>query len=202
MNDTYRTISEPAEVVLFKDRNSKFFGYAFPVENENKVKSYLENLKKEHHSAKHWCYAYQIGTSEIMYRANDDGEPNNSAGMPIYGQILSYELTNILIVVVRYFGGTKLGVSGLINAYKTTAQLTLENALIEEKTINAILEVNFEYAHMNTVMRLIKEHQLNIVKQDFKLTCKLQFEVRLSEIDKIFSVFKAHHELRVSQIND
>lgn len=202
MNDTYKTIIKPTEAVLFKDKNSKFFGYAFPVEDEDIVKLHLENLKKEHHSARHWCYAYQIGTFEIKYRVNDDGEPNNSAGIPIYGQIQSFELTNVLIVVVRYFGGAKLGVSGLINAYKTTAQLALENALIEEKTVNVIMEVHFEYAHMNTVMRIVKEHQLNITKQDFKLDCRLQFEVRLSESDMILNVFKAYHELKVIQIND
>lgn len=202
MNDTYKTIIKPTEAVLFKDKNSKFFGYAFPVEDEYIVKLHIENLKKEHHSARHWCYAYQIGTFEIKYRVNDDGEPNNSAGIPIYGQIQSFELTNVLIVVVRYFGGAKLGVSGLINAYKTTAQLALENALIEEKTVNVIMEVHFEYAHMNTVMRIVKEHQLNITKQDFKLDCRLQFEVRLSESDMILNVFKAYHELKVIQIND
>ncbi len=202
MKDTYKTIIKPTEAVLFKDKNSKFFGYAFPVEDEYIVKLHIENLKKEHHSARHWCYAYQIGTFEIKYRVNDDGEPNNSAGIPIYGQIQSFELTNVLIVVVRYFGGAKLGVSGLINAYKTTAQLALENALIEEKTVNVIMEVHFEYAHMNTVMRIVKEHQLNITKQDFKLDCRLQFEVRLSESDMILNVFKAYHELKVIQIND
>lgn len=202
MNDTYKTIIKPTEAVLFKDKNSKFFGYAFPVEDEYIVKLHIENLKKEHLSARHWCYAYQIGTFEIKYRVNDDGEPNNSAGIPIYGQIQSFELTNVLIVVVRYFGGAKLGVSGLINAYKTTAQLALENALIKEKTVNVIMEVHFEYAHMNTVMRIVKEHQLNITKQDFKLDCRLQFEVRLSESDMILNVFKAYHELKVIQIND
>lgn len=202
MNDTYKTIIKATEAVLFKDKNSKFFGYAFPVQDEDTVKLHIENLKKEHHAARHWCYAYQIGTSEIKYRANDDGEPNNSAGMPIYGQIQSFELTNILIVVVRYFGGTKLGVSGLINAYKTTAQLTLENAVIEDKTINVRFEVHFEYINMNTVMRIVKEHQLNIIKQDFKQDCKLQFEVRKSESDKVLSIFKAHHELKIAQIID
>tara|TARA_R110002074_G_scaffold193447_1_gene359291 strand:- start:347 stop:733 length:387 start_codon:yes stop_codon:yes gene_type:complete len=125
-NDRYKTILKPSEETLFKDRNSKFFGYAFPVLDEDDVKDCLEELKKKHHTARHFCYAYQIGIEDIKYRANDDGEPNNSAGMPIYGQIQSFDVTNILIVSVRYFGGTKLGVGGLINAYKTSAQLTLE----------------------------------------------------------------------------
>ena len=136
INDTYNTITKPSQDVLFKDKNSKFFGYAFPVKSEEEIKSYLEALKKQHHSARHWCYAYQLGTETTNYRANDDGEPNNSAGMPIYGQIQSFNLTNVLVVVVRYFGGVKLGVGGLINAYKTTAQLALESSNIIEKTIN------------------------------------------------------------------
>ena len=121
---------------IFKDRNSKFLGFAFPVNNEEQVKQHLEDLKKEHYAARHWCYAYQIGIENIHYRANDDGEPNNSAGMPIYGQIQSFEVTNILIIVVRYYGGVKLGVGGLINAYRTGAQLALEASKIIEKTIN------------------------------------------------------------------
>ncbi len=134
--DIYRTISKPSEKVLFKDKNSKFFGYAFPIKTETGVKNRLEVLKKEHHAARHWCYAYQVGTETVNFRTNDDGEPNNSAGQPIYGQIQSFEVTNILIVVVRYYGGIKLGVGGLINAYKTTAQMALEASTIIEKTIN------------------------------------------------------------------
>lgn len=132
-NDTYKTINLPSEEVLFKEKNSKFFGYAYPVTTEEEIKEIIEQLRKVHFSARHWCYAYQIGTEKIQYRANDDGEPNNSAGMPIYGQIQSFEVTNILIVVVRYFGGVKLGVGGLISAYKTAAQMALENAIIIEK---------------------------------------------------------------------
>ena len=134
--DTYKTIAVASEEVLFKEKNSKFFGYAFPVTSEEEVKKILEHLRKEHFSARHWCYAYQIGTEKIQYRANDDGEPNNSAGMPIYGQIQSFEVTNILVVVVRYFGGIKLGVGGLISAYKNTAQMALENSEIVERTID------------------------------------------------------------------
>ena len=123
MDDTFKTILKPSKEVLFKDKNSKFFGYVFPVLNEDDVKNNLEALKKQHHAARHWCYAYQLGTEFVKYRANDDGEPSNSAGMPIYGQIQSFDVTNVLIVVVRYFGGVKLGVGGLINAYRTTAKI-------------------------------------------------------------------------------
>ena len=131
--DTYKTIEFPSEEILFKEKGSKFFGYAFPVTTEEAIKEHLEILKKQHHTARHWCYAWQLGKSYELYRANDDGEPSNSAGMPIYGQLQSFELTNILLVVVRYFGGTKLGVGGLIQAYKTTAQWALEASEIIEK---------------------------------------------------------------------
>ena len=155
-SDSYKTITKPSDEVLFKDKNSKFFGYAFPVTTEDEVKIHLENLKKQHHQARHWCYAYQLGTETITYRANDDGEPNNSAGMPIYGQIQSFEVTNILLVVVRYFGGVKLGVGGLINAYKTGAQFALEASHIIIRTINIDFLITFDYKNMNKVMRVIK----------------------------------------------
>ena len=125
MKDTYNTISTHSAPTLYKDKNSKFYGFAFYVEQEADVKQHLDALKKDHHAARHWCYAYQIGTSTLQFRVNDDGEPSNSAGIPIYGQIQAFDVTNILLVVVRYFGGIKLGVGGLIKAYRTTAQLTL-----------------------------------------------------------------------------
>ena len=149
LKDTYKTLSQPSEEILFKEKNSKFFGYAFPINNEDEVKEALELLKKQHNSARHFCYAYQLGTESITYRVNDDGEPNNSAGMPIYGQIQSFDLTNTLIVIVRYFGGVKLGVGGLISAYKTAAQMTLENSEIIEKTIDVHFIIAFEYKDMN-----------------------------------------------------
>ena len=127
IKDTYRTILQPSDEVLFKEKNSKFYGISFPIKNEAEVKQHLENLKKQHHAARHWCYAYQLGTDDIKYRANDDGEPSNSGGMPIYGQIQSFDVTNILVVVIRYFGGVKLGVGGLINAYRTAAQMDLDS---------------------------------------------------------------------------
>jgi uncharacterized YigZ family protein len=155
-NDTYQTIAFESEEVLFKEKGSKFFGYAFPIINEDEVKPIIENLKKQHPHAVHYCYAYQLGTSpKISYRANDDGEPNNTAGAPIYGQIQSFGLTNVLVVVVRIFGGIKLGVSGLIAAYKTTAQMTLEICEIVEKTIDVHFLISFDYKNMNKVMRVI-----------------------------------------------
>ena len=136
MDDLYKTITTPSKETLFKDRNSKFYGYAFPVTEEASVKDFLKFLRKKHHTARHFCYAWQLGTESVRFRANDDGEPSNSAGMPIYGQIQSFDVTNILVVSVRYFGGTKLGVGGLISAYRASARLTLESSAIEEKTID------------------------------------------------------------------
>jgi uncharacterized YigZ family protein len=187
--DSYKTITKASEETLFKDRNSKFFGYAFPVLHEDDVKESIDLLKKKHHAARHFCYAYQIGVEQIKFRANDDGEPNNSAGMPIYGQIQSFEVTNILIVSVRYFGGTKLGVGGLINAYKTSAQISLEASEIIEKTIDIFFELNFQYDLMNKVMRIVKEKNLTIVSQKLELDCKYVISIRKKEAQVIFEIF-------------
>lgn len=201
INDTYNTITKPSQEVLFKDKNSKFYGYALPIKSEVEIKSYLEALKKQHHSARHFCYAYQLGTETINYRANDDGEPNNSAGMPIYGQIQSFNLTNVLVVVVRYFGGVKLGVGGLINAYKTTAQLALESSNIIEKTINIDYQILFEYKNMNKVMRIIKEKQLLITNQKLELDCQLIISVRKKEAQLVFEIFHNLFEVKIKEIN-
>jgi uncharacterized YigZ family protein len=198
--DTYKTIEKPSEEILFKDKNSKFFGYTFPVLNEDDVKKYLSELKKTHHAARHWCYAYQIGTETITFRVNDDGEPNNSAGMPIYGQIQSFEVTNILIVVVRYFGGIKLGVGGLINAYKTAAQLALENSFIVEKTININYLITFDYKNMNKVMRIIKEKNLDIINQNLELNCQMTISVRKKDSNLVFEIFKNAFEVSIKVI--
>ena len=200
--DTYKTITNASEEVLFKDRNSKFFGYAFPVSNEDQIKDQLEELKKKHHSARHWCYAWQLGKEEFHYRANDDGEPSNSAGMPIYGQIQSFEVTNILIVVVRYFGGVKLGVGGLINAYRTAAQLALEVADIEERTIDFKYEISFDYPEMNKVMRVVKENNLEVVNQKLELDCKLYILVRKGEAESVFEKFNAIYKVGIEKLRN
>ena len=199
-NDLYKTIDFPSEEVLLKEKNSKFFGYAFPVTSEEDVKENLERLRKEHFSARHWCYAYQIGTEKIQYRANDDGEPNNSAGMPIYGQIQSFEVTNILVVVVRYFGGVKLGVGGLISAYKTAAQMALENATIVEKTINKHFIISFGYAHMNKVMRIIKEKNLQIVSQKMEMDCEIEISIRKKNVQNLLDTFESLYEIKLTEI--
>lgn len=202
LKDTFNTILKPSEEVLFKDKNSKFFGYAFPVKNEDAVKFLLNTLKKQHHAARHWCYAYQIGTETIKFRANDDGEPSNSAGQPIYGQIQSFKLTNILIVVVRYFGGVKLGVGGLINAYKTTAQFALEASKIIKKTIDTEFLITFDYKNMNKVMRIIKEKQIKIINQKLELSCELQISVRKNDAQLIFDLFNQLFEIKIKNLND
>jgi len=192
--DTYRTIDKPSPEVIFKDRGSKFLGYAFPLRHEGQVKEYVEILKKTHHKARHWCYAWQLGVDTVQFRANDDGEPNNSAGQPIYGQILSKNLTNILIVVVRYFGGTKLGVGGLVHAYKTTAQLALEASDIITKTIDIHCKLIFEYQDMNKVMRILKENTIAIVNKKMEMHCEYEIAIRKKDAKKVKMAFA---ELRV-----
>lgn len=192
MNDTFKTIDLPVKEVIFKEKSSKFLGYAFPVKTEDEIKQYLEMVKKEHYSARHWCYAWQLGYGMSQhYRANDDGEPNNSAGIPIYGQIQSFDLTDVLVIVVRYFGGIKLGVGGLVQAYKTSAQLTLQEAKIVEKIITQRLVISFDYKDMNKVMRVVKEHNLQIINQKMEMNCELFIEVRESEVKQVTSIFQA-----------
>lgn len=197
--DTYKTILTSPEPVLFKEKNSKFFGYVFPVLNEDEVKFHIEELKKEHHSARHWCYAYQFGTEKISYRANDDGEPNNSAGMPIYGQIQSFEVTNVLVVVVRYFGGVKLGVGGLISAYKTAAQMVLGTADIIEKTIDIHYIIKFDYINMNKVMRIIKEKNIDIINQKMEMSCEIEIAIRKNNAQNIYESFQSIYEIDISE---
>ena len=188
--DTYKTIASPTEEILFKEKNSKFFGYAFPISEEAEIKPILETLRKKFPDAGHFCYAYQIGSTDISYRANDDGEPSNSAGMPIYGQIQSKGLTNIIIVVIRYFGGTKLGVGGLISAYRTTAQMSLEQAEIIEKTIDIHLVITFDYQNINKVMRLIKEKNLTIVSQSMEMACEIEVTTRKGNLPEVQASFE------------
>lgn len=197
--DTYKTIEIPSEEALYKEKNSKFFGYCFPVQSEEEVKSILEKIKKQHFAARHWCYAFQIGTEQIHYRANDDGEPSGTAGLPIYGQIQSFDVTNILVVVVRYFGGIKLGVGGLVTAYKETAKMALENASIIEKTIDVHYLVRFGYKDMNRIMRIIKEKNLSIIGQKLELDCQIEIAVRKKDAQMVFDTFQAMYEVDISE---
>lgn len=194
--DTYLTISKPSEG-MFKDRGSKFIGYAYPVTTEAEIKQHIELLRKEHFSARHHCYAFRLGPDKSAWRANDDGEPSNSAGKPILGQIQSKDLTNILIVVVRYFGGTLLGVNGLINAYRAAAAEALAHADIIEKQVQDMYEVSFTYENMNSVMKIIKDEGLDILSQDFGLACKLEFSVRKSKADKVVEQFMKTDGLKI-----
>ncbi len=195
MLDTFKTISNPSEEILFKEKNSKFYGYAFPLLSDDEVKPIIDLLRKKHPYAGHFCYAFQIGTDKIQFRTNDDGEPNNSAGSPIYGQILSFGLTNILVIVVRIFGGTKLGVGGLISAYKTGAQMAIEGSNVVEKTINVHYRVSFDYKHMNKVMRVIKEQNLEIISQKLENFCEIEIATRKKNAEKIVRIFEGLFEV-------
>jgi len=198
-HDIYLTIKKNSEPTIFKDRKSKFIAYAFPVQNTEDVKSYIQQLKKTHHNARHWCYAYRLGIEKITERANDDGEPSNSAGTPILNQIKAKNLTNILVVVVRYFGGIKLGVGGLINAYKTATQLVLEQTKTIEKIRTRELEVIFSYNDINKVMRIIKENQLKIIKQNLLEKGHIIVKIRLDDYEKIKSIFEKNHNLIIKK---
>ncbi len=195
--DTYKTFKFSTEAILFKEKNSKFFGYGFPIQSEDEVKPLIDILRKQHFGAGHFCYAYQIGTEKIQFRANDDGEPSNTAGMPIYGQIQSFEITNVLIVVVRFFGGTKLGVGGLISAYKKSAQLVIENASIIEKIINIHYLISFDYKNMNKVMRIIKEKNLEIIAQKMELSCEIEIAIRKKNAEIVFDIFDNLFEIKI-----
>ncbi|WP_057938683.1 IMPACT family protein [Algoriphagus resistens] len=175
--DTFFTVSRSSEG-LFKDRGSKFFYFSFPVKNEEEIKIHLTELRKKYFDARHHCYAWMLGKDGDQFRANDDGEPNHSAGDPILGQIRSTNLTNILIVVVRYFGGTKLGISGLINAYKTSAALAIEENILVQDHVKTSVNIRFPYPMLNDVMKLIKLHELTISAQEMMLDCKMQLEFR------------------------
>ncbi|MEI6679085.1 MAG: YigZ family protein [Mariniphaga sp.] len=176
-SDTYKTIELTAEG-LYKEKGSKFIAYAFPVSNELQIKEIVAKLKKEHHSARHHCFAWRLGSDHQVFRINDDGEPSGTAGRPIFGQIQHHGLTNILVVVVRYFGGILLGTSGLINAYKQAASNVLGNAAVVEKIIETSIEVNFDYLAMNEFMMVLKEFQLEMKESHFDLTCRAKVIVR------------------------
>ncbi|TMU56828.1 IMPACT family protein [Flagellimonas algicola] len=199
--DSYRTLDGPAPEILYKDRKSKFFGYAFPIATESEVKPIVETLRKKYPTANHVCYAWQLGTNQLTYRANDDGEPNNSAGMPIYGQIQSFEVTNVLVAVVRIFGGTKLGVGGLIQAYRTAAQMTLENATIIEKIVKQHFQLKFDYPYMDVVMRTIKQKNLEIKSQKMEMDCALVVAVRKKEAEDVLGTFQQLHQIKVKKLD-
>jgi uncharacterized YigZ family protein len=189
MEDIYQTIEQESQG-YFKDKGSKFYAFAFPVKSENEVKEILFRLRKEHYSARHHCYAWRLGTEEITFRANDDGEPSSTAGKPILGQLQSFNVTNILIVVVRYFGGTLLGVSGLINAYRNAAADALGNAEIKQRIIEREVILDFTYNELADVMNIIKQENLTVIQTRFEEKCNLIFSVRKSDYEKVMKIFK------------
>lgn len=199
MEDLYKTIESPSEG-LFKDKGSKFIAFAYPVFSEEEIKEHLLRIKKEHFSARHHCYAWRLGANKEHFRANDDGEPSSSAGKPILGQIQSFDLSNILIVVVRYFGGTLLGVSGLINAYRAAAKDAIENANIIEKTVEDTFTIIFGYETMNDVMKIFKDEQLPQLETVFDMQCSIKTSIRLSDSKRILDMFGKIEGLVVSEM--
>jgi uncharacterized YigZ family protein len=188
-SDSYNSIKKPVEG-SFKDRGSKFISKAYPVESEKEIKDILASLRKEFYDARHFCYAYRISPENEKFRSNDDGEPNGTAGKPILNQLLSKELMNTLVVVIRYFGGTKLGVTGLINAYKSATKDALENVTIVKRFIYRQVELKFDYQYMNSVMHLIKEEEIEIVEQKFDMNCVIKIQLKINELEKIIFMLK------------
>lgn len=184
MVDTYYTIEKPAEGV-FKDRNSRFMAFGYPVENIDQVNERLLYLRKKYHDARHHCYAYRLGSEAGIFRMNDDGEPSGTAGKPIYNQILAHNLTNVLVVVVRYFGGTLLGTGGLVNAYKMSTAAMIENALIIARYIEEKIELAFPYDKLSAVMRIIKEESLVPLNPVYDANCRLTLSIRKSSSEKM-----------------
>jgi len=185
-DDTYRTIAEPVEG-FFKDKGSKFISFIFPISSENDAKTHLLELRELHAKANHHVYAYRLGLDRMTYRLSDDGEPSGSSGRPILNTLYSKEITNILVVVVRYFGGTLLGIPGLINAYRSATEDALENAQVVEKHLFNVYELKFSYVQMNDVMRIVKELELPVKEQVFEMECKMVVEVRTTLVERFMT---------------
>lgn len=198
-NDCYKSILEPS-TGLYKDNGSKFLAFAYPVTSEDEIKPLVQQLKKEYFDARHHCYAYRIGHTGSIWRMNDDGEPSSTAGRPIYGQILSSDLSDILIVVVRYFGGIKLGVPGLIRAYKTSTADAIANATIIEKIATTPYRIIFDYLQMNSVMKRLKDMGLTPFNQQFDLNCSLRVDVRLNNTSSFLEAFDKLEGCRIEEI--
>lgn len=181
----YKTIAKPVENILLKEKGSKFIGFAFPINCEEDLKKSLEKIREEHPKATHHCYAFRLGLNGENYRANDDGEPSGSAGLPIYNQLLAHEITNILLIVVRYFGGTKLGVSGLVKTYKESAKLTLDEAEIITKELESLLEIGFNFNQQNTIFTLLNKFEAKILNFETQEICKISASVKTSQKEKI-----------------
>lgn len=200
MSDTFKTITSPSQG-YFRDKGSKFHSYLYPVTDEEEIKEIIQGLKKEHYSARHHCYAWRLGQEEIRFRANDDGEPSSTAGKPILGQLTSFDITNVLCVVVRYFGGTLLGVSGLINAYRQATVEAINNAEIITQLIENTYNIRFTYNELNTVMQIIKNENLNQTKVELLENCTIDFTVRKSEAERIEQVFQSIYGVTIKKLS-
>ncbi|CAI8401641.1 MAG: IMPACT family member YigZ [Formosa sp. Hel3_A1_48] len=198
----FQTIDRASNPVLYKDKGSKFFAYAFPIINESDVKRFITILKEKHKTAGHFCYAYRFGASGSVFKVSDDGEPKNSAGMPILGQLQARNLTNTLLVVVRYFGGTKLGIGGLISAYRTAAKYCLDDSEITTLYIKKTIIVRFSYDALSHVMRIIKTYNLKIIEQHQELDCWLKILVKKRDLEVVKSAFKTHYKIELEILND
>jgi len=198
-DDTYLTIEKPSEAI-FRDRGSKFLAYAYPIISEQDIKQIVSNLKHEHPKANHHCYAMRLSTDRSVFRINDDGEPSGTAGRPILNVLLSRNLTNVVVVVVRYFGGTLLGVPGLINAYKSAAELALNEAKIIEKTVNDIYTVSFDYLQMNEIMRIIKDENLEVLEQQFDNNCSIKLSIRKMQVNPVLARLQKLDSVQVKYI--
>lgn len=199
MSDLYMTIVAPSEGI-FKDKGSKFLAFAYPLGSEEEIREYMENLKKDYHDARHHCFAWRLGADMSRFRVSDDGEPSGSAGKPILGQIQSRNLTNILVVVVRYFGGTLLGVGGLIRAYRSATSAALDQARIIEKKVQLKLQLEFDYERMNSVMRVIKELGLEFEDQDFDLRCTLTLKLWVRMQEQVLSKLSMIEGCRITKM--
>lgn len=199
-SDEYKTITASAQG-SFRDRGSRFLAYAIPVKSEAEVKQQLESLRKQYYDATHHCYAYILGFDKSAYRINDDGEPSGTAGRPIHGQILSADLTNILIVVVRYYGGTNLGVPGLINAYKTAASEALKNAVVETRIVKEMYQVEYPYEVMNNVMKIIKDENLEVINNEFGMKCVIRLAIRHGEAGRVVGKFSKINQLIINYLS-
>lgn len=197
MTDTYNTVSAPSEGI-FKDKGSRFLAFLYPVKNEEEIRKLLQKIKKEHYNARHHCYAWRLGKEEIRFRANDDGEPSSTAGKPILGQLVSKQLTQVLLVVVRYFGGILLGTGGLIHAYREAAADAIRNASIETRLIEEEFQLNFNYSELNAVMQIIKNENLTQTSVNLTEKCKITLSVRKSDVERILSLFRNIYGVEIS----
>lgn len=196
MDDTYRTIRDLSEG-YYTEKRSRFLSFALPVRTPDEVKTQVDAYRKKYYDARHVCWAYMLGPDRTAFRANDDGEPSSTAGKPILGQINSNNLTDILIIVIRYFGGIELGTSGLIVAYRTAAAEAIAAAHIEERTVNETITITFEYPHLNSVMRIVKEDKPDVLAQSFELTCEMTLRIRQSRMDALKSRLLKVDSLRI-----